>query len=83
LTPLRIDARRPLAGLIQELNMGINKDQIEGRAKEAGGKLQEEFGKVTGNKTQEAKGTINKAVGVGQAKLGDVAEQVKNANKKP
>ena len=64
--------------------MGINKDQVEGRAKEMGGKIQEEFGKVTGNKTQEAKGTINKTVGAGQAKLGDVAEQMKkNANNKP
>jgi uncharacterized protein YjbJ (UPF0337 family) len=80
---LEVYARRPLAGHIEEINMGINKEQIEGRAKEMGGKLQEEFGKVTGNKTQEAKGTINKAVGAGQAKLGDVAEQAKNASKKP
>jgi uncharacterized protein YjbJ (UPF0337 family) len=33
--------------------MGINKDQVDGRAKEVGGKIQEEFGKVVGNKTQE------------------------------
>jgi uncharacterized protein YjbJ (UPF0337 family) len=40
--------------------MGINKDQVEGRAKEVGGKVQEEFGKLTGNKTQQVKGAINK-----------------------
>jgi uncharacterized protein YjbJ (UPF0337 family) len=63
--------------------MGINKDQVEGRAKEVGGKIQEEFGKVTGNKTQQVKGAINKTVGAGQAKLGDVAERNKEADKKP
>jgi len=63
--------------------MGINKDQVEGRAKEVGGKIQEEFGKVTGNKTQQVKGAINKTVGTGQAKLGDAAERAKADNKKP
>ena len=63
--------------------MGINKDQVEGRAKELGGKVQEEFGKLTGNKTQQVKGVINKTVGAGQAKLGDVAERNKEANRKP
>jgi uncharacterized protein YjbJ (UPF0337 family) len=63
--------------------MGINKDQVEGRAKEVGGKVQEEIGKLTGNKTQQVKGAINKTVGAGQAKLGDVAERNKEANRKP
>lgn len=63
--------------------MGINKDQAEGRVKEVGGKIQEEFGKVTGNKTQQVKGAINKTVGAGQAKLGDVAERNKEADRKP
>ncbi len=63
--------------------MGINKDQVEGRTKEVGGKIQEEFGKVTGNKTQQVKGAINKTIGAGQAKLGDAAERAKDANRKP
>jgi len=62
--------------------MGINKDQVEGRAKEVGGKIQEEFAKITGNKTQQVKGVINKTVGAGQAKLGDAAERAKS-NRKP
>jgi uncharacterized protein YjbJ (UPF0337 family) len=74
----------PLAEIDQqESDMGINKDQVEGRAKEVGGKIQEEFGKLTGNKTQQVKGAINKTVGAGQAKLGDVAERNKDANTKP
>jgi uncharacterized protein YjbJ (UPF0337 family) len=67
--------------------MGINKDQVEGRAKEVGGKVQEEFGKLTGNKTQQAKGLSNQVVGEGQAKAGDLAEKIKekikDANKTP
>jgi uncharacterized protein YjbJ (UPF0337 family) len=63
--------------------MGINKDQVEGRAKEVGGKLQGEFGKVTGNKTQQVKGAINKTVGAGQAMLGDAAERAKATSRKP
>jgi uncharacterized protein YjbJ (UPF0337 family) len=63
--------------------MSINKDQVEGRAREAAGKVQQEFGKLTGNKTQQVKGAIKKTIGAGQAKLGDIAEQTKDANAKP
>ena len=35
--------------------MGINKNQVEGRAKEAGGKVQEAFGKVTGNRSSSSR----------------------------
>jgi uncharacterized protein YjbJ (UPF0337 family) len=57
--------------------MGINKDQVDGRLKEATGKVQEVAGRVTGNHTQEAKGTINKNVGAAQAKVGDVTEKAR------
>jgi uncharacterized protein YjbJ (UPF0337 family) len=62
--------------------MGINKDQVEGRVREAGGKVQQEVGKLTGNKTEQAKGLANRAVGAGQAKAGDLAEKVKDAVKR-
>ena len=62
--------------------MGINKDQVEGRAKELGGKIQAGVGNMTGNTTQEVKGRVNEAVGAGQAKAGDLAEKVKDASKK-
>ena len=61
--------------------MGINKDQVEGRAKELGGKIQEEFGKLVGDRTQEAKGVLKQAAGAAQAKVGDVTEQVKETVK--
>jgi uncharacterized protein YjbJ (UPF0337 family) len=61
--------------------MGINKDQVEGRVKEAAGKAQEVAGHATGNPTQEAKGTVRKNVGAAQAKVGDVKENVKDSVK--
>jgi uncharacterized protein YjbJ (UPF0337 family) len=61
--------------------MGINKDQVDGRMKEAAGKMQEVAGRVTGNHTQEAKGAINKNLGAAQAKVGDVTEKAKGALK--
>jgi uncharacterized protein YjbJ (UPF0337 family) len=58
--------------------MGINKDQVEGRLKEAGGKIQEEFGKAVGSTTETLKGKLTKNVGAAQAKLGDVTEKVRD-----
>ena len=46
--------------------MSINKDQVEGRAKEVSGKVQEVAGKVVGNVNQQVKGNINKNVGAAQ-----------------
>jgi uncharacterized protein YjbJ (UPF0337 family) len=61
--------------------MGINRDQVDGRLKEAGGKVREVTGRATGNQTQEAKGAINKNLGAAQAKVGDVTEKAKGAVK--
>ena len=49
--------------------MGINKDQVEGRAKEAAGKVQEVAGKTVGSTTQQVKGAANKAAGAAQASM--------------
>jgi uncharacterized protein YjbJ (UPF0337 family) len=65
------------------VEMGINKDQVEGRAKEISGKLQEDLGKVTDNKTEQVKGLVNRVVGVGQAKAGDLAEKMQDAVEGP
>ncbi len=59
--------------------MGINKDQVEGRTKEAAGKIQEVAGKTVGNPTQELKGKIKKNVGAAQAKVGDLREDAKDS----
>ena len=51
--------------------MGINKDQVEGRIKEASGKIQETAGKAVGSIPQQVRGNIKKNVGAAQAKFGD------------
>ena len=58
--------------------MGINKDQVEGRVKEAAGKVQEVAGKAVGSTTQRVKGAVNKAAGAAQAKYGDVKNDIKS-----
>jgi uncharacterized protein YjbJ (UPF0337 family) len=59
--------------------MSMNKDQVEGRAKEAAGKVQEVAGKVVGSTNQQVKGNINKNVGAAQAKFGDVKKDIKDS----
>jgi uncharacterized protein YjbJ (UPF0337 family) len=61
--------------------MSINKDQVEGRIKEAGGKVQETAGKAVGNTKQEVKGAINKTAGAAQAKYGDIKSDLKDADR--
>jgi uncharacterized protein YjbJ (UPF0337 family) len=58
--------------------MGINKDQVDGRVKEAAGKVQEVAGRTVGNPTQELKGKVKKTVGAAQAEYGDAKERVKD-----
>jgi uncharacterized protein YjbJ (UPF0337 family) len=61
--------------------MSINKDQVEGRVKEAAGKVQEVAGKAVGNTTQQVKGAINNTAGAAQAKYGDVKSDLKDSQK--
>jgi uncharacterized protein YjbJ (UPF0337 family) len=74
-------ACRPFAGVLRSSFMSINKDQVEGRVKEAAGKVQEVAGKTVGSTTQQVKGNINKNVGAAQAKFGDTKSHVRDSNK--
>ena len=56
----------------------MNKDQVKGKAKDIGGKIQEEVGKVVGSSKQQAKGLANQAEGKVQEKSGDVQEAAKD-----
>jgi uncharacterized protein YjbJ (UPF0337 family) len=58
--------------------MTMNKDQLKGAAKDIGGKIQEEVGKLIGSKEQEAKGLKHQAEGKMQRGVGDVKEAVNN-----
>ena len=60
----------------------MNKDQVKGRLKEAAGEIQEQAGKVGGNKPQEAKGHAREMHGKVQKNAGDMKEDVKDAAKR-
>jgi uncharacterized protein YjbJ (UPF0337 family) len=60
----------------------MNKDQIKGAAKDLGGKVQEEAGKLVGSKHQQTEGIKNQIAGKLQEKVGDLKEAVKDAKAK-
>ena len=59
----------------------MNKDQIKGAAKNLGGKIQQEAGKLVGSKKEEAKGLKNQAAGKAQQSFGNLKEDIKDAYK--
>jgi uncharacterized protein YjbJ (UPF0337 family) len=59
----------------------MNDDQIKGKAKDIGGKIQEEAGKLVGSEEQQAKGLANQVEGKTQEKLGDLKEKIHDATK--
>ncbi|MEJ7808049.1 MAG: CsbD family protein [Telluria sp.] len=56
----------------------MNKDQVKGKAKDIGGKIQEKVGQVTGNSEQQAKGLGKQVEGKVQETYGDAKEIVKD-----
>ena len=56
----------------------MNKDQAKGTLKDFSGKVQEQAGKLVGNKSQQAKGLKKQVAGKAQQRLGDAKELVKN-----
>ena len=57
----------------------MNKDQVEGSAKNIAGKVQEEAGKLVGSTTQQLKGLQKQAEGKAEKRAGDVKEIVQSA----
>jgi uncharacterized protein YjbJ (UPF0337 family) len=57
----------------------MNKNQVHGAVKDLAGKVQEEAGKLVGNKVQEAKGLQKQVAGKAEVHLGDAKEAVKDA----
>ncbi len=55
----------------------MNEDQIKGKAKDIGGKIQEKVGETTGSRQQQREGVSNQAEGKVQEKAGDAKEIVK------
>jgi uncharacterized protein YjbJ (UPF0337 family) len=59
----------------------MNEDQVKGKAKDIGGKIQEEAGKVVGSSEQQAKGLANQAEGKVQEKAGDLKDVINKGNR--
>jgi uncharacterized protein YjbJ (UPF0337 family) len=59
----------------------MNKDQVKGTAKDVVGKVQEEAGKLAGNKEQQIKGLSKQISGKAQKGLGDVKQAVDDLEK--
>ncbi|MER2622580.1 MAG: CsbD family protein [Accumulibacter sp.] len=57
----------------------MNKDQVKGAAKDLGGTIQEQVGKLTGSTEQQAKGVNNQVEGKLQQHLGDLKENASDA----
>ncbi|MDY0964968.1 MULTISPECIES: CsbD family protein [Massilia] len=55
----------------------MNKDQVKGKAKEIGGKVQQKVGEAVGSRQQQSEGLSNQAEGKAQKKVGDVKEIAK------
>ncbi|MGH8856340.1 MAG: CsbD family protein [Telluria sp.] len=55
----------------------MNKDQIKGKAKNIGGKIQEKVGEVTGNRQTQREGMSKQVEGKLQEKAGDMKEVLK------
>jgi uncharacterized protein YjbJ (UPF0337 family) len=59
----------------------MNSDQIKGKAKDIGGKVQEEAGKVVGSSEQQAKGLSKQVEGKVQEKAGDLKDKINKGNR--
>ena len=58
----------------------MNEDQIKGKAKDIGGKIQEKVGEAVGNRQTQREGVSNQAEGKVQEKVGDVKDVFKGNN---
>jgi uncharacterized protein YjbJ (UPF0337 family) len=52
----------------------MNSDQVKGAAQKTGGKVKEEFGKMTGNSATQAKGKFDQVKGQVRENFGDAKE---------
>ena len=57
--------------------MGVDKDRVEGSAKNMGGKLKEGLGKATGDSKTEAEGKADQAKGKVQNAVGGIKDTLR------
>jgi uncharacterized protein YjbJ (UPF0337 family) len=56
----------------------VDKDRVEGSAKNIGGKIKEGFGKLTGDSKTEAEGKMDQTEGKVQNTVGGVKDSVRD-----
>jgi uncharacterized protein YjbJ (UPF0337 family) len=56
----------------------MNKDEVKGGAEKVGGKIKEQFGKVTGNPVTEQKGRNEQVKGELRQEVGKVKDAIKH-----
>ena len=56
----------------------MNKDQAKGHLKDMAGKARSKVGKMTGNRSEQAKGMANRAEGKVQKGVGDLKNASRN-----
>ena len=60
----------------------MNRDQLNGAARNVVGKAQQKFGELTGNKAQQAKGVAKQVAGKVQKGVGNVEQSLDKADRK-
>ena len=60
----------------------MNRDQVNGRARELAGKAKKNAGRAVGNRTMQAKGMAKEAAGKVQKNAGDLRSGARNSRDK-
>jgi len=89
LTPLALGLTSAHLGVARHCKLGphskgntMNKEHIEGKAKEVLGKAQQELGKAIGSKSQQLQGLKKQVAGRAEHMLGDAKAVLKDAAKR-
>ena len=77
--PTKINSTASARSPDQEKATQVNKDQVEGSARNLGGKVQEAAGDFVGDAKTRVEGVANQAAGRAQEAYGDAAEAVTDA----
>jgi len=62
--------------------MGLDKDRVEGAAKNVGGKIKEAAGKVTGDEKLKREGQADQVVGKVQNTIGGIKDKLREEDRK-
>ena len=59
------------------VNMSMDEDEVKGKGKQIKGRIREEVGKLTDNKTEQIKGKIEQVEGKVQEEIGKIKRKAK------